>query len=127
MQIKYRVWDKALEIYVDTKIRKMFIDTNGILFLEVTQNRITLPRDPNNFIIEQWTGMRDKTRTKEYPKGKPIYVGDKVKVQYGWGDEIEEVKLWNFIYNVLENHWSSSSVEIIGNIHETSKQTSNKE
>ena len=30
--------------------------------------------------LMQWTGLRDNTRTEEYPKGKKIFVGDIVQI-----------------------------------------------
>jgi len=118
MQIKFRVWDGVLEIYVDTKIRRMFIDTNGILFLEVIQNRITLPRDPDNYIIEQWIGKKDKD-------DKDIYEGDRVEINDNarnkWNEEIYDLNTF------LQLDIPAKRCKIIGNIHETSKQTSNKE
>lgn len=64
---KFRVWDKILQCY--TK------DSMGLLHSEGT---ITFDAG-DRYIFEQYIGLKDKKRTKEFPDGQPIYEGDKIE------------------------------------------------
>lgn len=89
--------------------------------------------------LMQWTGLRDNTRTKEYPKGKKIFEGDILKHTFEYDNngeifEREEIlivkyeKEWcQFIlekaYDKDGNYYSFCEVdldylEVIGNIYE---------
>ncbi|MGE5862388.1 MAG: YopX family protein [Nitrososphaerales archaeon] len=73
MDIKYRVWDKIKKEWATAHY--ITINPNGQIYhegLNVT----------NNYDIEFFTGIRDCTCTEEFPNGKDIYEGDKVKAPY---------------------------------------------
>ncbi len=76
---------------------------------------------------EQYTGLKDKKRTKEFPDGQPIYEGDIVKGVWQCDKKTIRtgvVKYWeNFGLYGLDDKSGLISVvwkgcEIIGNIHQ---------
>lgn len=85
--------------------------------------------------LMQWTGLRDNTRTKEYPKGKKIFEGDIVKCKvYSIDNETFEIDdigkvvydddccayfiKFNEGYIHLTSAWN---LKVIGNIYENPK------
>lgn len=100
--------------------------TNGLLgfFQKVESGYI----DPAT--VGQWTGVCDKTKAPEYPKGRPIYVGHIVLVDMPPDEDFEAnygaVELCNGAFSInfgcgdmypLNLH-EGKDLEIIGNIHE---------
>lgn len=74
-RLKFRGWhDTGKWVYSDENFcdnRDRTVDDNMATFWIAVANKFIDPAT-----VGQWTGLRDKMRTKEYPKGKPIYEGD---------------------------------------------------
>jgi len=69
-RIKVRAWDKRSNIFVVT----------GIQFNNTTMRLEAIP----DLIMMQYTGLKDRKRTKKYPEGQEIYEGDILKIkEYG--------------------------------------------
>ena len=69
--------------------------------------------------IEQYTGLKDKKRTEEFPEGQKIFEGDKVKDGRG----VIRVCEWihgGFVFREdMRNYiFANNECEVIGNIHE---------
>lgn len=77
--------------------------------------------------VGQYTGLKDSTRTEEFPEGKEIYVGDIVRFEIDHGAEgidSSEVVEAEVIYAscgyepFMEYSYTYLDVEVVGNIHE---------
>jgi len=123
MPIKFRSWDKATEEYLySDKFPSMW------QFFKELENR-----GIRHWEVEQFTGLKDKKRTKEYPEGQEIYDGDVVNNAKGysyivtWGPDIKtnnpnytgwvmrapDIKGSDFGANELFE-WSKGNIEVIG-------------
>lgn len=124
-ELKFRVWDNKENKYLDPK--EIAIDNLGNVFIfedyqeedyEVWNARV-LDNTNARFIIEQYTGIKDKN-------GKKIYEGDIVSKQNSdLKGVVKQVKdgqwaiYWDNVpdgYYVLFKY--SNLCEVIGNIHE---------
>lgn len=115
-RFKFRVWDKYTH---ETPAEEMqFLCFNGCLV-----DSDGCHHSPDDYIIEQCTGLKDKN-------GKLIFEGDlikdrgEIKYQIMWKDaRFVAVAIKEFDYmpdNLLNQKWSDTwKIEIIGNIHET--------
>ena len=105
---KFRVYDKH-----EKKMRYSYEDYNGKSWSTLVEPaniaiklHISLSNyayrnclDDDNFILMQYTGLKDCKRTKEYPEGQEIYEGDILKEQLGDFLEIGKV-----IWGQLDTH-----------------------
>ena len=154
-EVKFRVWDKVLsemvypeweEDYVGCGNRKIGL----YIFRSTSDSRAHSSlswalRHPEHFILEQFTGRNDSTKTKESPDGKPIYQGDVLR-SYHFLNHKKQKRYLHHIVEWSERHlgwavcdvgeqgkkemvrqgspplWvylqSSDEVEIVGNIYQ---------
>jgi hypothetical protein len=77
----------------------------------------------SDWYVMQYTGLKDKKRTPDYPDGQEIYEGDVVRVG---GYPSEAVVTSRVVYykngfyldqGIMVN-WNAEDVEVIGNIYE---------
>ena len=127
-QIKFRAWDKEIEDYFDVSM----IDFKGKSAI-CEQHKFGIP-DPinlNDLVLEQFTGIKDKT-------GKDIYENDLIKyaieddddyfiapVEYLGNDGYPAFDIpikyipagYYFESNVLSTGVAEEAIEVIGNVH----------
>lgn len=146
-EIKFRVWDKIeKEMMLPAVWEENYVgggDKKIGLYIyrskEDPRQHSSLDwvlRHPEYFEVEQYAGIKDKKRTKEYPDGQEIYKGDKIKSGNG---RIWEVRVGEYKYAGNSGYvtgWygysedgpcylplqSSQNMEIIGNIHQNPEQ-----
>jgi hypothetical protein len=117
-ELKFRAWDKDNEtmIYPESK--------NNETSLSYTINA-WCDSESDASIIMQYIGLKDKTRTKEFPEGKEIYEDDICKyngvlctVVFNNGAFMVRC---GTIVNEFVYIWDAEQLEIIGNKHENSE------
>ena len=121
-EIKFRAWNRLTATMVD--LQKI-----TPLALAVEMAGLFIPFS-DDYILMQYTGLKDSKRTEEYPEGQEIYEGSTVKA-WIYGDEEPQI---------LDVRWHASggfvidyrdaesdmvlvgdfvgSLEVIGNIYE---------
>lgn len=135
--IKFRVWDNVAKKYIDSR----YVSISGLGLLHVAKriikNCFRPPHTRKNpwFIVEQYTGLRDKNGTE-------IYDGDICSFASKTGKHVGTVE-WtgglasfglrmvknNFLYTFSELDSMGidlDTLEIIGNIHENSELVEEK-
>lgn len=144
-ELKFRVWCKRTQEYhtpIDEEDYdadgeniwlQMCIDTNGRLyFIETSDENVGFEyvtndceiidsEDAKDFIVEQYTGLKDKN-------SKEIYEGDIVRQEIDCGDSGDKTIIGRvtyveeeagfFVCTKNDNYYFERQLEIIGNIHE---------
>ena len=114
-RIKFRAWDKLRNEYLSAGTVSIEIHRGNNPIITNKLDGIVDITNNSRFILEQYTGLKDK-------KGKKIYEGDIVKVNNGY-DTIGEIYFDEGSYEIgrksmLELPLMYGMCEIIGNIHE---------
>lgn len=114
---KYRAWDKKAK-----KMRRVVALTwrgDGFGTIELDNNEYY---DADDIILMQFTGLKDKKRTKEFPDGQPIYEGDIIEWEDSDGTGLrkfqEVVEFEQGAYQTMACQWGISEFEVIGSIHD---------
>ena len=112
--LEFRAWWKDTKRFLDCD--EWYMTCSGAKYLHYA----VMPYKDDNFIIEQYTGLKDKN-------GKEIYIGDVVSEHHG--DIIGEIVqkpsgeyriAWLGIYGGDSSLYDHRSLcDVIGNIHET--------
>ena len=76
--IEFRAWNKKTRRMVDCKKTTPLAVHPDLLMAGLDGVFIPFHED---LIIEQYTGLKDKKRTEEFPEGQKIFEGDKLKVR----------------------------------------------
>lgn len=119
-ELKFRVWSEDQKTY-DYKfpynpIGDFYVSTRGKVFSDFG-NTIAPEVRQEAFIIEQYTGLKDKN-------GKEIYEGDIICHDWGDNDDDTERYVVKFEYggfSPFTSEWITFDVDyckVIGNIHE---------
>ena len=118
-EIKFRAWDKETkEMFDMVTVACKREDRWPPLYIK---DGIINGIDHQDYVLMQYTGLRDSKRTKEYPNGQEIYEGDIVRCyggaywngayEYGYVTEVRDIRDLNRIIH-------SADVEILGNKYE---------
>lgn len=113
----------------------LLITVNGVVYILDAHNGIIKPFQEEQPVfsgnhyevlpetVGQYTGLKDRKRTEEYPEGQDIYEGDIVRCE-DWINDAHAYNTWKreVIWAKTAGMWigmNGEFNEVIGNIHET--------
>ena len=132
-ELKFRAWD--------TELKHMIVDS-PISMAGIMSKHIRKAYDPNGkliggqYVVMQFTELRDNKRTPEYPEGQEVYDGDICRGTKGqvyqivwlrnhakWGVKIIKTdsvltRGLTFPLQQYVNNDMTTNIEVIGNIYE---------
>lgn len=117
-EIKFRVWNRQSKEYITGN--RVRVDGDGLLYIDriVVKSYFYPPHTRKNpwFIVEQFTGLKDKNGTE-------IYEGDILIDDTGEPIEYWVVKFSNGGFvgecaGVTEHLFELANLEVVGNVHE---------
>lgn len=127
---EFRAWDKQQKKML--QLKGFTQNTNTVWYTLYFDSGFTSVRIPQDAILMQYTGFKDKKRTKEYPDGQKIFEGDICEVEYADGRKVKAVVEFNDgcfdlhfqeavncnkYRDYLKCHTINHTVKVIGNIH----------
>jgi hypothetical protein len=103
--IKYKAWDSIRSKWCDEAT--IMSDGNWTVFHCDTEEQIcSWDKDSNRIEFVLFSGLKDKKRTEEYPKGQEMYGGDIIKTHFGGEDLVGVIKYadkWAKFYFAAKN------------------------
>jgi yopX protein len=125
-EIKFRVWDNIAKKYIDSR----YVSISGLGLLHVAKriikNCFRPPHTRKNpwFIVEQFTGLRDKNGTEIY-EGDILIDDTGEPIEY-WVVKFSEGSFIGECAGVAEPLFELTQLEVVGNIHENSELVEEK-
>ena len=118
-EIKFRAWDKDLKEMSFYDFKTM-TSHKGHMGSGMLKDIDGTEQDPTLKTFMQYTGLKDKKRTEEFPEGQEIYEGDVVKYFEFTMYPIQKVKIPEiYVHNFDDGEfYDGSTCIVIGNIHE---------
>lgn len=125
-EIKFRVWDNIAKEYIDSR----YVSISGLGLLHMSKRIIKNCFRPLHtrknpwFIVEQYTGLKDKNGTEIY-EGDILIDDAGEPVEY-WVVKFSEGGFIGECAGVTEPLFELTNLEIAGNIHENSELVEEK-
>lgn len=120
-EIKFRVWDNIAKKYIDSR----YVSISGLGLLHVAKriikNCFRPPHTRKNpwFIVEQFTGLRDKNGTEIY-EGDILIDDTGEPIEY-WVVKFSEGGFIGECAGVAEPLFELTNLEVVDNIHKDSQ------
>ena len=116
-ELKFRVWSIEEKQFISPNILEVFDESGDLTpFKYIKTGKLNpLYMSVENYIIQQYTGMKDKY-------GKEIYEGDVIRGIFDFGpagfkEEILPVT-WHNERGYQWDYWRLTTIELLGNLHE---------